>query len=125
MTDELREYYGDETYLRFTPSERDKLSELHQGRTAGFDAIASRVAVTLGYDPVKMTQEQKRAVEDEVEELTENWDEADVELRVPSHNQVAHLPPDDLTRLLAEYHDQGLEIMNILDEVAERGDDDC
>jgi hypothetical protein len=61
------------------------------------------------------TDEQRAKIADEAEELTENWDEADMKNALPPF-----VLQTDFQQALHKHHDLGLDIMNIRDTVIER-----
>jgi hypothetical protein len=56
----------------------DTIEELSRQLGAQFDLICEAVAKQYGLDPTTLSAEQKADIADEVEELTENWDGAEV-----------------------------------------------
>ena len=57
---------------------RDVLGGLHRAHVAKFDELCTLYASHLGYssNPTKLSDEQREQIAEDVEELTENWDEA-------------------------------------------------
>jgi hypothetical protein len=96
-----------------TDAEAETLWRLHQMHGQSFDAACDELASILGYDKSQLSDEQKADIVAEVEDLVEEFDEADVAGRYPR----------DVTPLilcLKRDHELGLESMNVRDVIIAR-----
>jgi hypothetical protein len=95
---------------------RDVLGGLHRAHVAKFDELCTLYASHLGYssNPTELSDEQWEQIAEEVEELTENWDEA------PCFDDWDLKPKTEMQRLLAEHHEIGESILDQQDKICRR-----
>ena len=96
-----------------TDAEATKLWQLHQEIGQEFDAVCNEYASTLGLEKSQLSEEQTEDIIDQVQELMDNYDEADTDNRNLETTTPAMMH-------LKRHHDLGLEIMNILVEIITR-----
>jgi hypothetical protein len=82
----------------------DELKKLYRERDAKFDEIVS----CLGEELYRETKADWTQLNDDAEELTNNWATAEYESRLP-------VPSTKLQRLLEEHQELCRQIINILD----------
>lgn len=93
----------------------NRIEELYTKRAAIFQQLVSAVAEQQRADLSNLAV--RNEIEEETEELIENWSEADVE-------NVNGLSADSsFQKLLAEHHELGEEILNIRDDDHVAADD--
>ena len=105
--------YEQSFVIKMSNREVERLWQLHQLRGQTFDAACDAFVSALGYDKSALSDEQKDDVVAEVDSLTEQWDEAEVEGRY-----LRDVTP--LTACLKRYHELGEAIMDIRHEIATR-----
>lgn len=105
--------YDQDTCDMMTDLEAETLWRLHQMQAQAFDAACDELASILGYDKSRLSDQQKDEIVAEVEDLTEEFDEADVAGRYPRG-----VTP--LILCLKRDHELGLEIMNLRGAVIAR-----
>jgi hypothetical protein len=86
----------------------DKLKKLYQERDAKFDEIVSCLGKELYRETSGLTKADWKQLNDDAEELTNNWATAEYERRLP-------VPSTKLQGLLNEHQELCKRIINILD----------
>jgi hypothetical protein len=109
----LEGLYEQSFTIKMSDVEAETLWQLHQLRGQTFDAACDALVSAHGYDKSALSDEQKADVVAEVEDLTEQWDEAEVAGRY-RHDVTT------LTACLKRYHELGEAIMDIRDEIVTR-----
>jgi hypothetical protein len=97
-----------------TKKQKKLLKKLQAEHGAKFDQICELVRKRLGYRKLsKLSDEERRQVVEEAEELTENWDRAVVEDRELQAKT-------KLQKLLAEHHEIGERLLTLHQSAALR-----
>jgi hypothetical protein len=105
--------YDQETCDMMTDTEAETLWRLHQRHGEAFDAVCDELTSIDGYDKAGLSDKQRDAIVEEAGFLTDEFDEADTAGRHPRDDT-------QLMCCLRRYHDLGLEIMNIRDDIRSR-----
>ena len=105
--------YGHEACVVMTDAEAEKLWQLHQTYNEAFDAACDEYVSTLGLEKSQLSDQQKADIIDQVGDLMEEYEAADTDGRC-----LKEVTP--LMLCLKRYHDLGLEIMNIRDDLVAR-----
>ena len=109
----LEGLYEQSFVTKMSDREAERLWELHQLLGQTFDAACDALVSVLGYDKSALSDEQKADIVEEVEDLTEQWDLAEVEGRY-------HRDVTPLTACLKRHHELGEAIMDFRHDIAMR-----